>query len=335
MVLIPRFIYDSDAGAEGGAGATEKQNTNEQGNNNALELPEEIKSQLAELEELRQFKAANSKAPEKTSEEIARENELEKINLKKYAVENKIASDDDFIQFDTLQQKKDADLVYEGFLSDFKEENPEITDPAELEKVAKEEFNRIYKLDSANEKAKEKGLAKLAKEAAEIRTPYKSKVEAAQSKYNEEKELRAKMPEFDKFISAQIEKNAPDKIPFKIKNGEEELFVDVELTKEDKAAISKAFNTPKTYLSFTKSPEETEKMIAKKVQGWVRENKFEEIASKFFKEGEGRGVAQGSNAGADNPFALKNNNGTGGQKRQGITLAESNDKVAQARSRYN
>lgn len=334
MILLPKFIYDSSAGAEGSSGAGNEQGNNNNGGNNEIQLPEEIKSKLAELEELKQWKAANEK-PEKSAEEIARENELEKINLKKYAVENKIASDEDFIQFDTLQQKKDADLVYEGFLNDFKEDNPDITDSDELEKVAKEEFNRIYKLDSTNEKSKEKGLAKLAKEAAEIRTPFKSKVEAAQSKYTEEKELRAKMPEFNKFISAQIDKNAPEKVPFKIKNGDEEIFIDISLSKEDKEAISKAFNTPKTYLAYSKSPEEAEKMLAKKVQGWVRENKFEEIAAKFLQEGEGRGVAKGSNAGADNPFPLKNNNGTGGQKRQAMTLEESNNKIAEARLRYN
>lgn len=339
MLLSNRFFYDDNAaeGAGGtttadGAAAANTENTQQQ-NNAPIELPAEIQAQLKEYEELKAWKAANTKEPEKSAEEIARENELEKVNLKKFAVENNIANDDDFVKFDTLQQKKDADLIYEGFKKTFAEENPELVDEKELEEAAREEFETEYKLNSKNEKAKERGLAKLAKEANEIRTPYKSKVETAKSAYTEEKELRAKMPEFNKFVTERISKNAPDKVPFKVKVGEEEVSVEIALTKEDKEAIAKAFNTPKTFLKYSKSPEEAGTMLDKKIQGWIKENKVEEIGSQFLKIGEGRGVAKGSTVGAEASFAMKQQNSRQAQKV--TTLEESNQKIAEARSRYN
>lgn len=342
MLLNNRFIYNDGAAenAGGEAGNTlSAENTvaadatQQQQSNTPIELPADIQAQLKELEELKAWKAANTREPEKTAEEIARENELEKINLKKFAVENKIANDDDFVQFDTLQQKKDADLIYEGFKKSFAEENPELVDEKELEEAAREEFETEYKLNSKNEKAKERGLAKLAKEANEIRNPFKTKVETAKSAYTEEKELRAKMPEFNKFISERITKNAPDKVPFKVKVGEEEVAVEINLTKEDKEAISKAFNTPKTFLKYTKSPDEAGAALDKKIQGWIKENKAEEIGSQFLKIGEGRGVAKGSTVGAEASFAMKQQNSR--QAAKVTTLEESNRKMGEARARYN
>lgn len=341
MAFKSLFFYDD--GANEGAGGAASVDTNTGGEQNQeqqqapTELPADILAQLEELKELRVWKSANTKEPEKSAEEIAKENELEKVNLKKFAVENNIAVDDDFVKYETLQQKKDADLVFENFLSDFKEENEDITDEKELREAAEEEFNKTYKLNSENSKAKEKGLARLAKEANEIRTPFKSKVESATTAYSEEKQLRAKMPEFNKFIEAQITKNAPDKIPFTIKVGKdknaEDITVEIDLTEDDRKAISKDFNTPKTFLKYSKSPEEAERALEKKIQSWVKANKFEEAAAKAITIGEGRGIAKSSNVGAEAPFAMKQ--GQGRNEGKTFTLQESNDKMARARANFN
>lgn len=336
MILRNRFFYE-DGAAENAGGADENvtvtppvENLNKE--STLFELPAEVSAQLKELEELKAWKVANYK-PEKSAEEIEKENELEKVNLKKFAVENGIAKDEDFVKYDTLQQRKDADLVFESFLADFKEDNPDITDEKELEEAARDEFETGYKLKSTNEKAKEKGLAKLAKEANEIRNPFKEKVEKAKSEYIQEKEIRAKMPDFTKFITERIAKNTPDKVPFKVKAGEEEVSVDIELTKEDKEIISKTFNTPKTFMKYSKSPEDAGKDLDKKIQGWIRENKAEQIGAKFLEIGEGRGVAKGSNTGADAPFAMKQQNNR--QQAKVFSLEESNNKIGEARARFN
>lgn len=338
MSFKTTFLYEADANENGGldAAVNNDVNTGDQSQQKtptadaAPVIPEDIQKELAEL---RAFREANKKPDEKSPEQILKEAELEKVNFRKYAVENDFAKDDDFVQYETLQQKKDADLVFENFLNDFKEENPEIEDEKELTYAAQEEFNKAYKLTSSNEKAKEKGLAKLAKEANEIRNPYISKIEKAKASYSEEKELRAKMPVFEKFIASEIEKNAPDTVSFKIKSGEEEIPVEITLTKEDKAAIAKEFNTPKTFLTYSKSQEDAEKALAKKIQGWIKVNKFEEATAQMLKIGEGRGVAKGSNAGADAPFALRQSRAK--QDGKVLTLEASNNKMAEARARFN
>lgn len=353
MLLKSRFIYE-DGANEGGAGASGDAAVNnaDASNNDAaktgddnsntdsgkqpeakteFQIPDEIQAQLKELQELKEWKAANTKAPEKSPEEIAKENEADKANFIKFSVDNELFKIDEYTQYETLKVKADADLVFEGFVKDFKEENPDITDEIELSAAAKEAFDKEYKLSSTNEKAKEKGLAKLAKEANEIRNPYESKVKIAQTSYNEEKEVREKMPAFDKFIDEQIAKNAPDKVPFKIKKGETEVTVEIELTKEDKEALTKAFKTPKTFYSFSKSSEEAQVSVTKKINGWIRENKFEEALTKAFGTGESIGVKNGSNTGADAPFAMQQGQATNTAKI--LSLEDSNRKIAEARQR--
>lgn len=339
MMFKSRFFYD-DGAAEGG-GSTEQQevivddkaSTQPAAETTTVQsstLPEDI---AAELAELRAFKQANFKEAEKDPEVLAKEQEQDKANFIKYGVENNLFKIDELTQYESIKVKADADLVFENFLKDFAEENPDIDDEEELAEAAKDEFDNIYKISSSNEKAKEKGLAKLAKEANEIRSPYESKVKYAEETYTEEKQMRAKMPEFDKFLVTQINKNAPDKVTFSIKKGEEDFPVEIELTKEDKEAIVKEFKTPKTFLKFNESAEETALSLDKKIQGWIKVNKFEEALSKAAEQFEGFGVRKGSNVGADSPFAMR-----GGNVRPvstGVTLEQSNEKIARARAQYN
>jgi hypothetical protein len=312
MNFTSRFFYED--GASEIAGGTDVITTQEATTTTTdnittqiaeQKLPDEVLAKLAEYEELKAFKAANTKPDEKTPEQILKEKEQDKADFIKYAVTNDLCNIDDITKYESLKVQSDADLVFPEFLQDFKEDNPGIVDEKELAEAAKEEFNSRYKISSDNEAAKAKGLAKLAKAANEIRSPYEAKVKAAETNYTEDKTLRAKMPEFDKFVDNQITKNAPDKIPFTIKNGKEEITLEVELSKEDKEAIAKEFKTPKTFLKYSKSPEEAEKALEKKIQGWVKVNKFEDAITKALVKGEGIGVTKGSNIGAENPFGLQ------------------------------
>ena len=334
MVFKSNFIFD-DGAAEGAGGTAEIVDNNQQQEPiveqvQAPTLPEDI---AKELEELRAWKQANYKEPEKAAEVIAKEQEQDKAEFIKYGVENDLFKIDELTQYESIKVKADADLVFESFLKEFKEENSEIVDEEALSEAAKAEFDATYKISSTNEKAKERGLAKLAKEAKEIRSPFESKVTTAQNSYTEEKNIRAKMPSFEKFIDSQIDKNVPEKVSFKIKKGEEELPIEVTLTKEDKEAIAKTFKTPKTFLQYNKSPEETATTLDRKIQGWIKEHKFEEALSKAAETGEGLGIQKGSNAGADAPFALRQ--GAVRPAAKVLSLEESNNKIAKMREQYN
>lgn len=343
MIFKTNFFYN-DGATEGAGGATEQTTdttTVEVDNTDAAaqlevkqEAPAEVPADvLKELEELRAFKQANTKEPERTPEQIAKDEQKDKADFIKFSVENDLMNIDDLTKYESLAVKADADLVFESFLEDFKEENPDIEDPTELAEAAKTEFNFTYKLSSENEKVKAKGLAKLAKEAKEIRSPYETKVTTAKTSYAEQKQIRENMPKFDKFVQSVLDKSVPEKLIFKAKDGEEEIPVSVELTKEDKKEIAELFSNAKTYQKFIKSPEEAETYLQKKVESYIKSKKADIAVEEAVKIGKGIGVKAGSNAGADNPFPLIEN----GSRPMGrvLTLEESNEKIARARASYN
>lgn len=310
MFSKPLFFYNTDVVDAAGAevtDATTQQDSNKPDTSavEQIKLPDEVVAKLAEYEELKKWKESNQPVVTKTPEEETKEKEQEKADFIKYSVENDLFKIDELTQYETLSAKQDADLVWESFLKDFKEENPEITDENELSEEAKKEFNRTYKLDSENEKAKEKGLAKLAKDANEIRTPYKSKVESAQNSFKEAKQIKNEMPNFQKFVDEQIEKYAPEKLSFSVKSGDETIPVEIELTKEDKEAIAKEFKTHKTFYNYQQSKEQAQKSLEKKITGWIKVNKFEQALEKAALKFEGIGVAKGSNVGAENLYGLQ------------------------------
>jgi len=341
MVFKSRFYYNDGANEGGGGDSGEGSQSNE--NNDTPQIPEEIQRQLeeanqlkAELEELRAFRAANTKEPEKSAEEIAKEQEIEKVNFRKFAVENDYAKDEDFVQFETLQQKKDAELVFENYLKDFKDENPDITDEKELREAAEEDFNKTYKLTSDNEKAKEKGLAKLAKEAAEIRTPYSSKIEKAKGEYNTKKELASTYEK--KFIpfTEEVKKSIPSKVVYsKMKDGETEVSFDIEVTEDDIKEVEEKFlKNHKTFYQFKEGkPDEVKSKLSAKIESYLIAKKRDEGNKKIADYFEGRGVEKGSTTGADSSFAMQQSS----MRREAkvLTLQDSNDKMAQARARFN
>ncbi len=339
MILPVRFFYDDNAN-EGAGGSTDNaaaadasQEGQEGKNNNAAvaDAPPPIPEDIAkELEELRAFRAANTKEPLKSAEELAKEKEQDKADFIKHAIDNDFCNVDDITKYESVKVQNDADLVFPEFFQEFKEDNPDIVDEKELADAAKDEFESRYKISSKDESIKAKGLAKLAKAANEIRSPYETKVKAAEADYVQTKELRAKMPSFDKFVETQIAKNAPDKVPFEINIGKEKtsVSIEVELTKEDKEAIAKTFKTPKTFMNYSKSPEETEKALDRKIKGWIKENKFDAALEKAAEKFEEIGMTKGSNVGANNPYGLNQ-----GKKEAVIVDLQSNQAANEARKR--
>lgn len=320
MYFKPAFFYNADATDNGGgadtatveatqqAGTETAQESASQTDTSAVEkmdLPEEVVAKLKEYEELKRYKEENSK-PKPTDAELQKAQEEDRANFINYSVKNDLLKLDDLTKYETLKTQKDADLVFESFFKSYREENPEITDEKELAEAAKEEFDNEYKLSSKNEKAKERGLARLAKDASEIRSPYESKIKAAEVSYKDNKAIADALPEFDKFVKSEIAKHTPDKIPFKIKSGEENVVVEIELTAKDKEIIAKEFSSHKTFFKYrTDGADTTAKSIEKKVNGWIKANKFEEAINKAAQIFEGIGVKKGSNVGAENLFALQ------------------------------
>lgn len=322
MILFPRFFYDDNAGETGtGAGGGETATPTE------VAIPEDIQKELAELRAYKE--SILSREPEKTPEQIAKEVELEKVNFRKYAVEKDLMKDDDFSRFDTVTKKAERDLVFEKFSAEQKEDNPEIT-----EDELKEAFEYEYKLNSDNEKTKARGMARLQKEAAEIKNPLETTYKTAKTQYDEDKAIEKQVAPFKKFMDELIAENTPEKLSlYKAKDGEEEITIDVDLSKSDREELTKLFLTPKNFRSFLDSNgklDEIKPTLAKKINGFLKQKYFETALSKSFETGHGRGVLKGSNVGANQPFAVVKG---GGQSQENIKNADQEIAESQTRVR--
>lgn len=316
-MFIPKLIYN-DGAAEGGGAATADvvDKPSESANNSEAAASAEVPKAFITEEEAKEFgfdsKEAmvnfirKQKEVSKPDEDKQKEAELDNANFRKYAIENGLAKEADFKNFQTLSEKQDYDLVFESHLAEFKEDNPEITDPAELIQEAKADFEKTYKLNSDNAKAKERATAKIAKAATELRNPVNTVIDKAKEGYNREKEIRANLPEFEKYIHGKVKQYTPEKaIMYKVKDGEEDVNVEIELSEADRKAMAKDFANHKNYTEYAKGDKaKLETALDKKMQAWVKVNKFDEIAKKTFEVAFERGKSKGSNKGADNPFPL-------------------------------
>ena len=336
MRLSPNFYYEGAAGEteQGGGGAPDaKQKVDTTVNlitpilsaDNIKEYGFDSEEEAKEF--LRQRKENAIPIEEKKKAE-----DLDKANFIKYSTENNLIAPDEISKYESLKAKADRDLVFENYLSAWKEENPDIKE--DIEKIAKEEFESEYKLDSANEKSKSRGEARLAKEASEIRNPFSTKYESASKAYAEAKKDAAKIPAYNQFMEGLVEKLTPEKLVlYKAKEGETEIPIEVELTKAERAEILKDFRNSKNFVNFitTDKPAELEAKLTKKINTFLRDKYFETSMTKAIETGRGLGVKKGSTAGAENPFALVKEAKSTETKHVG--LEESNAKVAQARQR--
>lgn len=259
-------------------------------------------------ERLKPKEASTVESPE---EKEKREN-LYKVEMQKYAVENGLMKPDDFVKLETLKGKEDQALVFESWLPSWKEENPDI-DPADADRQAKEDFEAEYKLNSTNDKAKARGLAKIAKEAKEMRSPLENSYAALKEDFDVDLDAKSNFPAFNKKVSGFIQENIPAKVKlFETKDGEDTVPVEIDLTDEQRRDIfkrvSKEIMNSSTYQLFKKGDEKQLQELAKqKAESiiWAdhREAGLSKIAETFLKRGDEKGYKRGS-VGAKNPFPL-------------------------------
>lgn len=307
MRYSPRFYYE-DGGGEGAAGAggdtvvvPEPLLTSDSLKEYGLENKEQL------LTILRQHKESNVPAEEKIKQE-----QLKKADFIKFSAESGLLKVEEISAYETVKGKADRDLAFEKHLEEWKEDNPEVTDPEEILSQAKSDFESEYKINSENEKQKARGLQKLSKFASELRSPLATKHSAAEQAFQERKAVEGKVPEFNKAINDLIEKYTPEKLAIsKVKEGDTEVPIEVELDKKEKAELAKTFLTPKMFIKFqtAKDLSEFEAVATKKITGFLREKYFDTAVSKGYEKGKGVGTAQGSTVGAEQPFAIVRNLG--------------------------
>lgn len=272
------------------------------------------KFNVESLEELEAKLKENDKKP-LSKEEQEKADEVYEAKLRAYAVEKGVAKLEDFDQLKTLKSKQDADLIFENYLKDWKEENPDVkvegdVTEADIIKAAKDDFEKEYRLNSTNDKIKQKGIERLAKEAKELRSPYESSYNDAKEQFDTENELRNNFPKFVKGIEKVAEELVPTKTEwFKGKDGDEELpAIEVTLSDEDRKEvldkITKRLQKPENYELWKEGKlEDLKEGISEYVEYLVGKKTKEVGNAKIAEIFLGRGLEKGSKVGAESSFA--------------------------------
>jgi len=251
-----------------------------------------------------------------SSEEIEKRENLYRVEMQKYAVEQGLMKPDEFTKLETLKQKDDRTAVYESWLPAWKAENPDV-DPADVETRAKEDFESEYHLNSTNEKAKARGLAKITKEATEMRSPLESSYTRVKTEFDEDRSIKNDLPAYNKALAGAIQENIPAKVKlFETKDGEDTVPVEIDLTddqrKEIYAKVDKKLRNSSTFQLVKKGDLKQLQEMAKReaeAEIWAtqREAGLQKIAETFLKRGDDKGYKRGS-VGAKNPFPLIQDN---------------------------
>ena len=248
---------------------------------------------------------------ESPEEKEKREN-LYRVEMQKYAVEQGLMKPDEFVKLENLKGKEDRSLVYESWLPTWKSENPDV-DPADVEERAREDFEAEYHLNSTNEKTKARGLAKITKEANEMRSPLESSYTRVKTEFDEDRSIKNDLPDYNKKMAGFIQENIPAKVKlFETKDGEDTVPVEIDLTddqrKEIYAKVDKKMRNASTFQLYKKGDLKQLGEIAKReaeAEIWAtqRETGLQKIAETFLKRGDEKGYKRGS-VGAKNPFPL-------------------------------
>jgi hypothetical protein len=275
---------------------------------------------LESLDALRErLKPKDPAKPESPEEKTKRES-LYEASLQKHAVEKGAMKLEDFTTLQNLKSKDDKSLVFEKWLTEWKEENPNV-DALEVDRLAKEEFESEYKLNSDNEKAKARGLSKIEREAKELRTPLEKAYAAVKENYDGVRDLEVNFPEFNKKVTALSKEFIPEKFTvFKVKDKvgdkEEDVNIEVELTPADRVeilnAVGKSILNEGNYVNaanydlYKKGDFRALQALAKeKAEGLIAGKYRDAAAQKIATEFLSRGTKRGSTTGATNPFPLE------------------------------
>jgi hypothetical protein len=277
------------------------------------------------IEALKKLKETSKSDAEKEKEELIKE-----ADFMRYAAERNLVNDD-FKNYKSLQAKNERDLVFERYAQEEKADNPDLTD-----EEIKEAFESEYKLNSENAKAKTKGENRLKKEAAEIRKPAVDAWEKAQSAFKEDTQLFQKNKVYKGIEKEVISKAIPEKITLKLKDGDTDIPLDVDVAKEIKEKAEKLFGGEKGLVKFLVhdgTPEQFSENLKARINSFVDAEVSKVAVQLALEAGIKIGTKKGSTVGAENLFGLKQGDGTGRQQTQEVSLEDSNKKIADARAK--
>ena len=263
---------------------------------------------LDSLEDLKaRLKPKDPEKPESPEEKEKREN-IYRASLIKYAADNGVMKPEDFSTLESLKAKGNQDLVYDNWLTGWKEDNKEVL-PEDADARAKEEFEAEYKPTT------KRGLAKIEKEAKELRTPLEEKFNSVKTNYDGIREVEKLYPDFEKKVSSTVKEFVPEKfevfkVTDKVGDADEDVSIEVEISAADRVEIFQKvaqdiLKNESNFELFKKGDIKAIQALAKDQAETMIRNKYNKVAAQeIAREFLTRGTKRGSTTGAKEPFPL-------------------------------
>lgn len=262
-----------------------------------------------------------------TEEQKAEQNELYNANLAKFAVENKVFTNNEWLEYHNIQKMPDADLVYKDFELAYKEankdrKNDDGADPVTDDEI-RDKFNELFHIDSESKALKEQGEKNIALRAATIKEPLKDKFEGIKEAYDSEQAQRQALPGFKTFFQDVLKTSIPDKLTF----GEGDKQVNVDLSDLNKDEFERTIfseignNEFKSYMEGKGTPEQQAR-IKRAIEKELFYQKREDIAKLNYDSG----VSAGTKAGAQGSQHRFTEPSKTEVKKQSAALAPENQK---------
>jgi hypothetical protein len=241
-----------------------------------------------------ELKAKLNPAVPESDEQRAQKAEVYNANLAKFAIEQKVFTNNDWLGYHNMMKMPDNDLVFKDFEASYKELNKDRQvdgnpDPVTSEEI-KDKFNELYHLDSETKALKDLGEKNIKVRADAIKGPLQQKYDDIKAEFDQDVKERQAIPGFEAMMKDVLQKSIPDKWEF----GEGEEKVTFDLTKADKKAIEKSLIDEigtKEFSEFVKgngTPEQRER-IARAVE--------KELVFRHYKDVERTAYSVGKDAG--------------------------------------
>lgn len=281
-----------------------------------------------------ELKAKLTPTQPKTADQLAQEQEIYNISLGKYAVENKVFNNDEWLGYQNIKKAADPELVYQNFAAEYKEANKGRTldnqpDPVTEDEV-KDKFNEFYHIDSDNKALKEQGEKNIALKAKAIRDPLETKFNDIKEIYDGEMAQKQAVPQYRNFIQDILKTAIPDKLEFG--TGDDKVVFDLSTFDKDafekKTLFENGFlqNEFQEFLKGKGTPEQRAR-IEREIKKEIFYLNQEAIAKENFKAGISKGTKTTA-PGAKAPFVEPEKREQQAKKVE--VTAEDNQKVANA-----
>ena len=242
-----------------------------------------------------------SKPKVATQEEVAKEQEENKLKQIDYYVKNKNGKVDDLAEIEKIKAKNDKDLVFEAFSANLKAKKADITD----EEVAAK-FNKKFAIktdeedDSFDAVDMEDGQLLLKAEADKIRSSnelvkkWNETTGEYESFVKKDKEVKAWTKEIEKFVSSDM----PKTISVKINETES---VNYDLNEDMVKEVAAQLSAPKFLSSLVDKDGKTNlKALAELI---VKAERFDDITAIAYKQGYNKAADSGT-IGLKNPLHI-------------------------------